>query len=43
MLFMKPKNNNIGYSAHLIKETLIPKDVDDPREMHLAILLRNRG
>ena len=43
MFFMKPENNNIGYSAYLMKETLIPKEVDDPREMHLEILLRSRG
>lgn len=43
MCFMKLENNNIGYSAHLMKETLLPKEIDDLREMCLEILLRSRG
>lgn len=42
MFFMNAENNNIGYGAHLMKETLIPEEIDDLREMHLEILLRNR-
>lgn len=33
--------NNIWYSLYLMKETLIPEEIDDQREMHLEILLRN--
>lgn len=40
---MKPENNNTGYSVHLMKGALILKETDDPREMHLEILLRSRG
>lgn len=36
---MKLENNNMGYSAHLIKETLIPKVIHDLRELHLEFLI----
>lgn len=40
---MKSENNKIGNIAHLMKETLIPKETDNWREMHLEILSRSRG
>lgn len=39
MFFMKPENNNMGYSAHLMKETLIPRVIHGLRELHLEILI----
>lgn len=39
MFYMKPENNNMGYSAHLVEETLVPKVIHYLRELHLEILI----
>lgn len=39
MVFMKPENNNVGQSAHLMTEALISKVINDLRELHLEIFI----